>query len=132
MAVEQTSGSQLTYTLMFSLFLKMLGFFVVLYSFTEFQPNKLKAAEQSLQQQFNISLPLDTMLSKSGKNIVSPWALQSAGRSYDEIAEELKTQIDFLSVKNDQRGALHTKAGGFQSGLHGGGISVYRIDGKKV
>ncbi len=107
--IGHDSGQQnTTYLIMFSLFLKLLGFFVVLYSYAEFEPSKIQAVEQSLQQRFNITLHLPDLAAKSGKSQTTPWAIQNAGRSYIEIEKELKTQMDFLSTEIDSRRGILT------------------------
>lgn len=103
MAGQATGQRETTYLIMFSLFLKLLGFFVVLYSYAEFDPNKVKAAEHSIQQRFNIALHLPLTEVKGGQNLTSALAVQNAGRAYNELSTELKTQIDFLSTQIDAR-----------------------------
>lgn len=103
MAGQASGQRDTTYLIMFSLFLKLLGFFVVMYSYAEFDPAKVQAAEQSLQQRFNISLHLPVDMIKNGAHLMSPLAIQNSGRSYVELSTELKTQIDFLSSEIDAR-----------------------------
>jgi hypothetical protein len=79
------------------IFLKILGFFIVLYSFSEAVPNKVAKAEQSLQHRFNINIKLPTI--KSGMQATTLSAVQNIGRSYDEIESDLKTQIDLFSTE---------------------------------
>lgn len=103
-----TGQKQTTYLVMFSLFLKLLGFFVVLFSYAQYDPMRTQAVEQSLHEQFNININLPMMHATSGKDQMSPMAVQNAGRSYDQLTKELKTQIDFLSTETDARRGVLT------------------------
>ena len=94
-------GSSANRVITLGIFLKILGFFVVLYSFSEAVPNKVAKAEQSLQHRFsiNIALPKTT----SGQQATTMSAVQNIGRSYDDIAADLKTQIDLFSTERVTR-----------------------------
>jgi hypothetical protein len=84
--------------LMLGIFLKLLGFFIVLFSYAEFEPNKMRQAEFSLKQQFNVSIPLSDMV-RSGRDIVNLAPVQNLGHAYDNLEAELKTQMDLLAVE---------------------------------
>lgn len=84
---------------MFSLFLKLLGFFVVLYSYADREPVKAEAVEQSLMQQFNVSISAEFTPVKSGRHVLTPTAVQNLGNAYQAISTELKTDVDFLSTE---------------------------------
>ena len=91
-------ANKATLNLILGVFLKLLGFFVVMYTYTDISPLKAKQAEESLHQRFNISV---TFLSDMAKNTVaaSPDPVQEEGRSFNRIKDALKTQVDFLSTQ---------------------------------
>lgn len=92
-------ANKATLNLILGVFLKLLGFFVVMYTYTDVNPVKARQAEESLRQQFNISVSLMREESKGNNPILSNQVLQKEGRSYIAIREELKTQLDFLSSR---------------------------------
>ncbi len=81
------------------IFLKLLGFFVVMFTYAEFEPIKVKQAEYSLQQRFNIALPLPDL--KSGDDALNLYPVQALGRSFHTLDTELQTELDFLSSKRN-------------------------------
>lgn len=87
-----------TLNLILGVFLKLLGFFVVMYTYTDTNPLKARQAEESLRQQFNISVSLLRDESKGDNALIANQAMQKEGRSYIAIQEEMKTQLDFLST----------------------------------
>jgi hypothetical protein len=90
------SGSRAaTLSITLGIFLKLLGFFVIMFCYADFEPNKVKQAEYSLQRRFNIALPFPT--EKSGADSLSPHAVQEQGRSYHDLQEDLKAEFDFFS-----------------------------------
>lgn len=90
-------GRTATLNLMVGIFLKLLGFFVVLYSYAEINPVKVKQAEQSLAERFNISVALMDEKDVEQEKVTAP--VQQSGRAYREITEKLQTQVDFLSTE---------------------------------
>jgi len=96
MAASLGGGSRTaTLNLMLGIFLKLLGFFVVLYTYAEANPVKTQQAEESLRQRFSISVSLAD-LANDQRNASSP-LVPDQGRSYNDLANKLKAQIDFLS-----------------------------------
>src|SRR5690554_916369 len=81
------------------IFLKLLGFFVVMFTYAEFEPIKVKQAEYSLQQRFNITLPIPDL--KSGDDSLNLYPVQALGRSFHTLDTELKTELDFLSSRRN-------------------------------
>lgn len=90
-----SSGNSATLNLILGVFLKLLGFFVVLYGFTEVDPLKARQAEMSIQERFNINVSL--IPSIGGKSPSNTAIVQTRGRSYEGLEKELKAQVDFLS-----------------------------------
>ena len=93
----QPGGNTATLNLILGVFLKLLGFFVVLYGFNEIDPVKAHQAEASIKDRFNISVSLTPIVSGLTKTADAP--VQTKGRAYSEIEEELKTQVDLLSSR---------------------------------
>ena len=92
------AGSNSTLVLTLGIFLKLLGFFVVLVSYSTLEPLKSRQAQYSLQDRFGINLGLP--LERGGLSKQSPMVVQQQGRSYDILRKELMTQMDFLSTEN--------------------------------
>jgi hypothetical protein len=92
------SGSNSTQLITLGIFLKILGFFVVLVSYAELEPIKTRQVENSLRSQFGMNLLLP--IEKGGVLAQAPMIVQQSGRSYDVIREKLMTQIDFLSAED--------------------------------
>jgi len=90
-------ANKATLNLILGVFLKLLGFFVVMYTYTDTNPMKARMAEESLRQQFNISVSLLRDEAKGDSPLNAHQAMQKEGRSYIAIREALKTQLDFLS-----------------------------------
>lgn len=101
MAHYGSSGfaTKATLNLILGVFLKLLGFFVVMYTYTDINPIKARQAEESLRQQFNVSVSLLREEGKGDSPHIQPQALQKEGRSFKAIREQLKTQLDFLSSR---------------------------------
>lgn len=89
-------GNAATLNLILGVFLKLLGFFVVLYVYADIDPIKARQAEESLKERFNISVSLVPNTSGSDQEQGNA-VMQMMGRSYQAIDTEMKTQIDFLS-----------------------------------
>ncbi len=92
------SGSNATLVITLGLFLKLLGLFVVLFSYAELEPVKTRKVESSLQDRFGINLT--TPMDRGGKVTQAPLIVQQLGNSYDSIEKELMTQMDFLSTED--------------------------------
>lgn len=91
-------GNTTTLNLILGIFLKLLGFFVVLYVFTDVDPDKARLAEESLKERFNISVTLTNDIhGTSSENSHS--IAQGMGRAFQEIDTAMKTQVDFLSTE---------------------------------
>jgi len=99
MAGTGPAGNTATLNLILGVFLKLLGFFVLLYGYTEVDPVKAHKAELSIQQRFNISVNL--MPEHLGVSKISTAPVQTQGRSYEAISSEMKSQVDFLSSEYD-------------------------------
>jgi uncharacterized protein YlxP (DUF503 family) len=96
MTISSQVANKSTLNLVLGVFLKLLGFFVVLYTYTDINPIKAKQAEESIRERFNISISL--LQENDTKNdIEASLLMQEAGRSFNEISEALKTEVDFLS-----------------------------------
>lgn len=91
-------ANKATLNLILGVFLKLLGFFVVMYTYTDTNPTKARQAEESLRQQFNISVSLMRDESKGDSIQPAGQVMQKEGRSYIAIREELASQLDFLSA----------------------------------
>lgn len=91
-------GNTATLNLILGIFLKLLGFFVVLYVFTDVDPDKARLAEESLKERFNISVTLTKEIQGTG-NENSHSITQGMGRAFQEIDTAMKTQVDFLSTE---------------------------------
>lgn len=96
--MSSPSGSNATQLITLGIFLKILGFFVVLFSYTELEPIKNRQVESSLQSRFGINLTLAK--DKGGLLSRAPMIVQQQGRAYDRIRQELLTQIDFISTED--------------------------------
>jgi hypothetical protein len=91
-------ANKATLNLILGVFLKLLGFFVVMYTYTDISPTKARQAEESLHQRFNISVSfLHEMAKNTADSSLSP--VQDEGRSFNQIKDALKTQVDFLSTQ---------------------------------
>lgn len=89
-------GNTATLNLILGIFLKLLGFFVILYVYTDVDPGKARLAEHSLKERFNISVSLTDDI--AGERLNADHSVtQGMGLSYQEIDTEMKAQIDFLS-----------------------------------
>lgn len=97
MPALSASNSYLILTL--GIFLKLLGFFVVMVSYADLEPIKMRQAEYSLQDRFGINLALP--FERGGMGIQSPLITQQLGRSFDTIKQELSTQVDFLGTEDE-------------------------------
>lgn len=96
MAGAQSSGRTLTLNIFLGLFLKLLGFFVVLYGFAEVDPVKARKAEISIHERFNINISLVPDIRGDSHENIS--IVQTKGRSYHAIEQEMKSQVDLLST----------------------------------
>lgn len=94
--VPGQSARTSTLNLMLGIFLKLLGFFVVLYTYTDINPTKVQKVEESLKERFNISVSLAPVLSGMDPSVRAP-LVQTKGRAYSNIENDMKTQVDFLS-----------------------------------
>lgn len=92
-----TGGRASTLMVTLGIFLKLLGFFVVMFTYAEFEPIKVKQAEYSLQQRFNVTLPLPDL--KSGEESLNLFPVQNLGRAFHVLEEELKTELDIFSTR---------------------------------
>lgn len=98
MAGQSSSiGNTATLNLILGIFLKLLGFFVVLYVYTDIDPGKAKMAEESLKDRFNISISLTPQETEGKRSSSDPSVTLGMGRAYQEIDTAMKSQIDFLS-----------------------------------
>lgn len=98
-ASSSVLGNTATLNLVLGIFLKLLGFFVVLYSYTDIDPTKAKLAEDSLRERFSVSVSLTPDI--KGSTFVDTPAVESQGRAMDHIATAMKTQISFLASEYD-------------------------------
>lgn len=92
------SGTNSTMVITLGIFLKLLGFFAVLVSYSDLEPIKSRQAEYSLQNRFGINMSLTR--ERDGLGPQSAIVVQQLGRSYDTISQNLMTQVDFLSSEN--------------------------------
>lgn len=91
------SGRTSSLLLTLGIFLKLLGFFIVLFSYAEFEPSKLQQAEFSLKQRFNVTIPvLDRAV--AGRDVISLAPVQNMGQIFDGIESDLRGTIDFMAV----------------------------------
>lgn len=88
-------ANKATLNLILGVFLKLLGFFVVLYTYTDINPIKAHQVEESLRERFNISVSL---INDRGAADTSLETLNQ-GRSFTRIKDSLSTEVDFLSSK---------------------------------
>lgn len=95
-------GNTATLNLILGVFLKLLGFFVILYIYADVDPGKARLAEESLKERFNISVSLTDDIEGTRLNNAHS-ITQGMGRSYQEIETTMKTQIDFLSSEYHAR-----------------------------
>jgi hypothetical protein len=93
-----SSGSNSALVITLGLFLKLLGLFVVLVSYADFEPLKTRKVEYSLQDRFGINLT--SLKERHGTSVQAPMIVQQLGSSYDAIEKELTSQMDFLSTED--------------------------------
>jgi hypothetical protein len=98
MAGSHQVANKATLNLILGVFLKLLGFFVVMYTYTDTSAIKAHQAEESLHKRFDITVSfLHNMAQNTAASSQAP--VQEDGRSFNQIRDALKSQIDFLSTQ---------------------------------
>lgn len=105
-------GNTATLNLILGIFLKLLGFFVVLYVYTDVDPDKARLAEESLRERFNVSVVLVPEKDRIGQSAdpsrqIAFHNREQAGRAMARIEAAMKSQIGLLATSYDREdGAL--------------------------
>lgn len=94
----EVGGNAATMNMILGVFLKLLAFFVILFSYTDLQPVKVQKAEDSLTRQFGINLHLVEML--QGPDAARTNPIPQKGQAYENMAQNLRSQFDFLGSEN--------------------------------
>lgn len=90
----RTLGNKtITMNLMLGVFLKLLGFFVIMYSYAEINPIKAEKAEESLKQRFNVSVSLYSAVKESIDGTLTEGANVNGGGAYAHIQQQLMREF---------------------------------------